>query len=104
MEVTRKSEEPTLQRCRTNRCAEKDPLSACVVERDRTALPGPIRILRLGQVKQMTGLGKTKIYELQAQEDFPKRVQLTGHSVGWIEAEIQAWLQGRVAARRDTSG
>lgn len=47
----------------------------------------------------MTGLGKTKIYELQSEGDFPLRVQLTEHSVGWIEEEVQAWLAGRVAAR-----
>jgi len=44
----------------------------------------------------MTGLGKTKIYELQAQGDFPMRIRLTGHSVAWIEEEVQAWLDRRV--------
>jgi prophage regulatory protein len=58
-----------------------------------------IRILRLAQVLDATGLGKTKIYDLQATGDFPMRVQITAHSVGWIEAEVQAWLEARVAAR-----
>jgi prophage regulatory protein len=57
-----------------------------------------IRILRLAQVLDVTGLGKTKIYELQAAGHFPMRVQITAHSVGWIEAEVQAWLSDRVAA------
>ena len=59
----------------------------------------PIRMLRLAQVIDMTGLGKTKIYELQAAGRFPMRVQITAHSVGWIEKEVQTWLEGRVAAR-----
>jgi prophage regulatory protein len=58
-----------------------------------------IRILRLAQVLDLTGLGKTKIYELQAAGHFPMRVQITTHSVGWIEAEVQAWLANRAAAR-----
>jgi prophage regulatory protein len=58
-----------------------------------------IRILRLSQVLDVTGLGKTKIYELQAAGHFPMRVQITGHSVGWIEQEVQAWLAQRVATR-----
>jgi prophage regulatory protein len=58
---------------------------------------GPIRMLRLAQVVDLTGLGKTKIYELQSEGSFPMRVQITGHSVGWIESEVQAWLARRVA-------
>lgn len=59
---------------------------------------GPIRLLRLAQVLDVTGLGKTKIYELQSEGSFPMRVQITDHSVGWIEDEVQAWLTKRVAA------
>ena len=58
----------------------------------------PIRMLRLAQVIDMTGLGKTKIYELQAGGAFPMRVKITAHSVGWIEDEVQAWLARRVQA------
>jgi prophage regulatory protein len=55
-------------------------------------------MLRLAQVMDMTGLGKTKIYDLQAAGNFPMRVQITAHSVGWIEEEVQTWLARRVAA------
>jgi prophage regulatory protein len=56
----------------------------------------PIRMLRLPQVVDATGLGKTKIYELQAEGTFPMRVKITSHSVAWIEEEVQAWLAARV--------
>lgn len=59
---------------------------------------GPIRMLRLSQVIAVTGLGKTKIYELQAEGHFPMRVKLTAHSVAWIEEEVQGWLAQRIAA------
>jgi prophage regulatory protein len=58
-------------------------------------------MLRLPQVMQMTGLRKTKIYELQATDEFPRRVRLTSHSVGWVEEEIQAWLVKRIEKSRD---
>ena len=61
------------------------------------ARTGLIRILRLAQVLDVTGLGKTKIYELQSEGNFPMRVQITHHSVGWIEEDVQAWLAKRVA-------
>jgi prophage regulatory protein len=55
-----------------------------------------IRILRLAQVLERTGLGKTTLYELQSQGSFPMRVKITGHSVGWVERDVQAWLEWRV--------
>jgi prophage regulatory protein len=58
-----------------------------------------IRLLRLTQVMDMTGLGRTKIYALQAEGNFPMRVQITPYRVGWIEHEVQAWIATRIAAR-----
>lgn len=57
----------------------------------------PIQIMRLAQVIERTGLKKTKIYELQSEGQFPMRVKITAHAVGWIEHEVQAWLAGRIA-------
>ena len=56
----------------------------------------PIRMLRLPQVISSTGLCRSKIYELQAEGDFPMRVKLTSRSVGWLESEVQAWLARRI--------
>jgi prophage regulatory protein len=56
----------------------------------------PIKLLRLPQVMEMTGLRKTKIYELHAEGAFPRRVKITAHSVGWVEAEVQAWVARRI--------
>jgi len=44
----------------------------------------------------VTGLRKTKIYDLQAEGEFPMRVKITTHAVGWIEEEVQAWIARRV--------
>jgi len=58
-----------------------------------------IRILRLPEVCKATGLGRTMIYRLQAQERFPRSVKITEYAVGWIEVEVQNWLAARAAAR-----
>jgi prophage regulatory protein len=64
----------------------------------------PIRLLRLPQVIDTTGLSKTTIYALQAEGDFPMRVKITAHSVAWVEEEVQAWLTARIErARSETA-
>ena len=64
---------------------------------ERPQKSGSIRILRLAQVLDATGLGKTKIYELQSEGTFPMRVHITDHAVGWVEEEVQSWLAKRIA-------
>lgn len=61
--------------------------------------PQAIRILRLPEVCQVTGLKRAMIYRLQASNTFPQSVKITDHAVGWIDAEVQAWVEQRAAAR-----
>lgn len=58
------------------------------------------RLLRLPQVIDRTGLGKTKLYELQKDGLFPMRIKITAHAVAWIEQEVETWIAGRVAESR----
>jgi prophage regulatory protein len=60
-------------------------------------------ILRLPEVKRSTGLSRSTIYLRIAQDAFPKPVSLGGRAVGWLEAEIQQWLQRRIEASRNKS-
>jgi prophage regulatory protein len=57
-------------------------------------------ILRLPAVKASTGLSRSAIYLRVSQGTFPKPVSLGGRAVGWLEAEIQEWLQRRIEASR----
>lgn len=59
-----------------------------------------IRMLRLPQVCDVTGLGRAMIYHLEARARFPKRVQITARTVGWIEHEVQEWLMKRIEHSR----
>ncbi|HXV82341.1 MAG TPA: AlpA family transcriptional regulator [Candidatus Binatia bacterium] len=57
-------------------------------------------ILRLPEVKRSTGLSRSTIYLRVAQGTFPKPVALGGRAVGWLEVEVQDWLQRRIEASR----
>ena len=56
------------------------------------------KIIRLPQVKEMVGLGTTKVYEMIKNGEFPKQVKL-GRASGWIESEIKAWIDERARQR-----
>ncbi len=57
-------------------------------------------ILRLPVVKQHTGLSRSEIYRREALGEFPKRVSLGARSVGWVESEVQAWIEERIRHNR----
>jgi prophage regulatory protein len=60
----------------------------------------PRRMLRLKEVIERTGLGKTTIYQMQRMAKFPHSVMMTSRSVRWIEAEIETWLEQRAGSRK----
>ena len=56
------------------------------------------RILRLPEVKARTGLSRSTIYLRMSKNEFPSSILLGGErAVGWIETEINDWLQQQVA-------
>lgn len=57
------------------------------------------RIIRRRTVEKLTGLGRSAIYEGVAHGTFPRQVPLSGKAVGWIEEEINAWIEARIAER-----
>ena len=60
-------------------------------------------ILRLPAVKGRTGLSRSTIYLRISEGCFPKPISLGGRAVGWIEAEIQDWLEQRIETSRKAS-
>lgn len=60
-------------------------------------------ILRLPCVKARTGLSRSTIYHRIAQGMFPKPVNLGVRAVGWIEAEIDAWLTAQIERSRKSA-
>ncbi len=58
-------------------------------------------ILRLPAVLNRTGLSRSTVYLMISRDEFPKPVSLGERAVGWIESEINQWLEDRIAASRD---
>jgi len=62
-----------------------------------------ITILRLPTVKDRTGLSRSSIYLRMSDGSFPEPISLGGRSVGWIESEIEDWLQQQIKSSREKS-
>jgi prophage regulatory protein len=58
-----------------------------------------MRILRIRDVKAKTGLSDSQVYELIARSEFPMQLKLGPKAVGWVEAEIEAWIKDKMDAR-----
>ena len=57
-------------------------------------------ILRLPAVKARTGLSRSTIYLRISEGSFPKPVSLGGRAVGWIEEEVNNWLNQQIETSR----
>lgn len=58
-------------------------------------------ILRRRQVEKRVGLTRSPMYARIKNGTFPKPIRLgNGRAVGWIEAEIDAWLIDQVEKSR----
>jgi len=58
------------------------------------------RFIRLSEVIQRTGLSRSTIYLNISKGEFPKNISLGVRSVGWLESEIQEWMQRRIHQKR----
>ncbi len=52
------------------------------------------RILRLPSVQVRTGLSRSTIYLRIAEGSFPKQISLGARAIGWIESDIDDWIDG----------
>ncbi len=57
-------------------------------------------ILRLPAVRKRTGLSRSTIYLRILEESFPRPISLGGRAVGWVEAEVNEWLNQQIEASR----
>ena len=57
-------------------------------------------VLRLPTVRQRTGLGRSTIYTRIAHGKFPRPIRLSERCVGWLEHDIEAWLDERITEAR----
>ena len=58
------------------------------------------RILKLPEVIQVTGLSRSTIYLRMKEKTFPTHIKLGERSVGWLEEDIQCWIDQRISQSR----
>lgn len=68
-----------------------------------------LTILRRKQVEARTGLSRSSIYAKMRRDPkrpsdfdptFPKPVSVGARAVGWVEAEVEAWLVAQILRSR----
>ena len=57
------------------------------------------RIIRMSAVEDKTGLKHSEIYERIKDLTFPRQLRMGPKRVGWLEEEIDAWIDELAAER-----
>ena len=55
----------------------------------------PTRLIKLGEVRRITALSTSGIYERMKHGDFPKPLRIGARAVAWKEAEVFDWINSR---------
>ena len=58
-----------------------------------------MRIIRLKEVINSTGLARSTIYKYIGDGSFPRPVSLGDRCVAWVESEVHDWIRARIEAR-----
>jgi len=59
-----------------------------------------MNLIRLTLLKNKVGLSRSTIYLKISQGKFPKPIHLGERSVGWLESEVDEWIQQQVEKSR----
>jgi prophage regulatory protein len=57
------------------------------------------RLIRIGEVKRLTGLSTATVYRKISSNEFPRPVALGVMARAWPLSEVQDWIAGRIAVR-----
>ena len=59
------------------------------------------QVLKLKDVINQTTLSSSTIYRLVQAGEFPRPIKLAAHASGWLESDIEDWIESRQKARFD---
>jgi len=65
-----------------------------------SANPDEVILLRLPEVRSMTGLSKSSLYALIREGSFPPPIRLGPRAVAWVKSEVRQWALDRVRDSR----
>jgi prophage regulatory protein len=57
------------------------------------------RLIRIGEVKRLTGLSTATLYRKISTREFPRPVQLGVAARAWPLSDVQNWIAGRIELR-----
>ena len=57
-----------------------------------------MRLLRIREVIDLTGLSRMSIYRFEKRGEFPRRRQVGRNSVRWVDEDILVWISSRPQA------
>lgn len=55
----------------------------------------PRKILTVIDVEKKLGITRLTMWRLERKGQFPLRIKLTGTKIGWLENELDAWIDKR---------
>lgn len=61
------------------------------------------KIIRLPEVKIKTGLSRSSIYLRMSKGEFPQNISLGSRAVGWLNVDIEQWLEDCIASSKAAS-
>ena len=61
-----------------------------------------LKILTRKQVMAVVPYSQTHLWRLERAGQFPRRIKLGPNRVGWLESEINEWIESRLAERPET--
>ena len=70
--------------------------------RTTTSLTTDDRVLRWPELQHKVGYSRSNVYCLIDQGHFPPPIKLGARAVGWLESEVNAWIQDRIDLTRQT--
>lgn len=63
-------------------------------------IPDDVEFIKIAEVRKITGLSTSTIYERMLAKQFPRQVKLGPRAVAWIKSEVQSWVKERISAQR----
>ena len=67
---------------------------------DHTSLE---KFIMLPQVREIVPYSASHLWRLERAGQFPKRVRLGGNRVAWVQSEVSAWVESKLASRSDST-
>ena len=68
-----------------------------------TTPPTGPRVLRIVEVSNRIGLGRSSVWQMVKEDQFPAPRRLSRRAVGWLDTQVDEWLRAR-AATHDHAG